>query len=419
MPESRAKKPQRTLERVTQLSTGATITSDQLLAADDDQYQAIRRAATAARREKTAAFVCEECGFPAYAPLEPRTRLPFWRHNKGAPRDCPWWTGDPATIDERSASQFQGAQESPLHHWLKHQVGDMLALDPQIVSGSLLIDEYLKTESGRRRPDVRAHLGERKLAFEIQLSSTQLPIIDSREHFYEQEGFHLLWLTWKFEPVPRRLMLTSFKDIFYSHNKNLFSLDDEVLAQARSEGRFLIRAYWENGRDWESRVFSLDELSWPASGLPYAVTAWHVDFLRRWRGAIEDGRMPSESRRALLTELIGYLGLSESTWRNFDDLQMAPLINLLLSFSEGRPIGSKQSNLVEMLNTFFHIHERRPYARLVTRIAKVTGHRSALEKDSVAQKLKAAMSLTQAGQTSLAGQVAWALFPELLLRPEP
>lgn len=419
MSESRSRKPQRTLARVTHLVTGQTITSDDLLAFNPDRYQAIRREATAARREGNAAFVCERCGHPVYAPLEPRTRLPFWKHRKGSPQTCPWWTGDPGTVEQHSANQFQGAQESPLHHWLKYQVGEILEADPRTVVGTVLIDEYLRTEAGRRRPDVRAEHGGRKFAFEIQLSSTQLPIIDSREHFYHQEGFNLIWLTWKFEPTPRRLMLQAFVDIFYSHNKNLFSMDDEVLECARAERRFLLRAWWEANNVWESKIVSLDELSWLPSGLPYAVAPWHSDFLARWEASIFDGRMPYEARRALLAEVATKVGLPDDTWRALDDLHIGPLISLLLSLKHARPIGTRQANIVEMLNTFFHGHERCPYQRLVESVARVSGHGLALARPSVAAKLKAASRTRQVGQSSVPGRIAVALFPDLLLQELP
>ncbi|MBA4806905.1 DUF6035 family protein [Brevundimonas sp.] len=412
------RKPQRTLERATDLSTGATLSSDDLLAIDPDRYQRIRRNAAAARREGGAAYVCEMCGHAVYAPKEARTLLPYWRHHKGAPTTCPWWTGDPATVDQRSAAQFQGAQESPLHSWLKHQVGAVLALDPATETGSIHIDEYLKGETGSRRPDVRAVNGSRKLAFEIQLSSTQLPIIDSREHFYGREGYHLIWLTWKFQAVPRRLMLTAFLDIFYSHNKNLFSLDEEVLARAREEGRFLVRCHWEEGREWRSTILPLADLTWPASGLPYGVSPWRVDFLRRWCEAVEDGRLPWQARQDLLAELIEHLALPDMAPRDLDDLQIPVLISMILSLELGRPVASKQSNLVEMLNTFFsNSAERHKFAGLIRRVAGATNQGVALEKQSVARKLRASLTSPQITQGSVEGRIVHRLFPEILLRP--
>lgn len=411
------RKPQRTLERVTDLSTGATITSDDLLAIDPDRYQRIRRNAAAARREGSAAYVCERCGHGVYAPKEARTRLPYWRHHKGVPTSCPWWTGDPATVDQRSAAQFQGAQESPLHSWLKHQVGDVLAIDPATQPGSIHIDEYLKGETGSRRPDVRAISGGRNLAVEIQLSSTQLPIIDSREHFYSREGYHLLWLTWKFQEVPRRLMLTAFLDIFYSHNKNLFSLDEEVLARSMAEGRFLVRCHWEEGREWRSEIFPLSELQWPASGLPYAVAPWNIDFLLRWRDAVVEGHLPWQARQDLLEELIARIALSDVQPRDLDTLQIPVLISMILSLELGNPVATKQSNLVEMLNTFFsNSEERHKFAGLIRRVAGATNQLTALQKPSVSRKLRASLTSSQITQRSVEGRIVHALFPDILLR---
>jgi hypothetical protein len=62
-----------------------TISSDDLLEASPDRYQEIRRSATKARNNGNVAYVCEKCGYPVYAPREPKTRLPFWKHHKNAP----------------------------------------------------------------------------------------------------------------------------------------------------------------------------------------------------------------------------------------------------------------------------------------------------------------------------------------------
>ncbi len=411
------RKPQRTIKRVTDLATGKAITSDDLLNADPDRYQAIRRACVAARREGVAAFTCERCGHAVYAPRSPNTRLPLWRHHRGAPEACPWWTGIPGTVDERSAGQFQGAQESPLHQWLKHVVGDVLNGDPQTHPGSVSVDAYVIGESNRRRPDVFAVHAERKIAVEIQLSTTQLPIIDAREHFYGREGVHLIWVTWNFEPVERSRLRTAFEDIFYSHNKNIFSLDEDVLAQARSEGRFLLRVYWQEEGMWVAGVFGLNELTWQESGLPYAKAPplpWHLDFLQRWEAGTDSGGTAWEVRRPLLEELIDRLELSSATVASLDTAQIGPLINTVRSIIAGRPVATRQTRLSEVLNTFFHLTERQPYARMIVRVVEATGHEALLQRPSTKAKLATALRCPQAGQRSIAGRIVLALFPDLL-----
>lgn len=278
--------PHRTLMRAIDLSRMTAITSDDLLNADPDRYQEIRRSATRARNKGKAAYVCEKCGYPVYAPREPVTRLPYWKHHKNAPKNCPWWTGNPSKIDEVNARQFQGAQESILHLTLKSVIKEILLLDPNTEKDSVKIEEYLIDDEGRRRPDIQATYAGRPIAIEIQLATTQIPIIVGREDFYARNNRSLLWITWQFDDqVERSKMRTAFEDIFYSHNQNLFSLDTEVIKEAKNRKSFLVRAFWENGiTAWESSIYSLLELNWPDSGLPYAVAPalpWHLDWRQR------------------------------------------------------------------------------------------------------------------------------------------
>src|SRR6266545_3454092 len=107
--------PRRTIKRVVDLSSMHSITSDSLIAMNGDDYQVLRRAATRARLDRKARYVCAKCGHAVYAPREARTGQPYWKHHPGASQSCPWWTGTPVSVDTISAQQFDGAQESPLH----------------------------------------------------------------------------------------------------------------------------------------------------------------------------------------------------------------------------------------------------------------------------------------------------------------
>ncbi|MER9295352.1 competence protein CoiA [Mesorhizobium sp. M0621] len=407
---------QRTLKRVVDLRTMQTISSDELMAADPDRYHEIRRTATRARNEKTNVFVCENCGYAVYAPREPRTRLPYWRHRKGAPRDCPWWTGDPSSLDEVNASQFQGAQESPLHLKIKNTIAELMKADPLTEVGSVVIDEYLVTGDGRRRPDVRAIYAGKPIAVEVQLATTQMPIIDARENFYEREGRHLIWLTWNFLPVERSRMLTAFEDIFYSHNKNLFSFDEEVLAASMADGGARVRAFWEGGAGWESKVIRLTELTWPATGLPFAVAPrppWHEDFRSRWLAATSENGTRYPDRIHLLDELAGKLNLEGVNGTALSEADFESLLNCVLSFVLKLPIGSRQRNLVEVINTFLAGSRRHGFARVMRKVVVSTGEGELLERTSVREKFAKAEQELQDGPETVTGRIALMLFPEL------
>lgn len=413
---------QRTLKRAIRLRDMTVISSDDLLRVDPDGYQEIRRSATRARNEGQPAFVCDHCGFAVYAPREPKTRLPFWRHHKGAPRSCPWWTGEPGSTDDVSASQFQGAQESPLHLRVKHLVAELLLADPRIEPGSVVVDEYVVCGESRRRPDVRAIYDGKPIAIEIQLATTQIPIIVAREDFYRREGRHLIWLTWNFVPVERAHLLTAFEDIFYSHNKNLFSLDDAVVSESRERGAFLVRAFWEHGDGWNSKIMTLPDLEWPPSGLPYAVAPpppWHGAFRARWLVATTAHGTPWTARKELYGELAEKLGDDSIDASMLEEADVGALLNAMLSFVEGKPVGSAQRNLTEVINTFLASERRFRFARIMRKVITVTGVSDILDKPSVAAKFSRAMDEAQDGPESLTGRVGLLLFSELFEKRRP
>jgi len=151
-----AQSAQRTLKKVVDLHVMRSITSDRLLSMSRDEYHEVRRAATRARIDRSPRYVCAQCGHATYAPREGRTGQPYWKHHLGAPEDCPWWTGTPSRVDDVNARQFQGVQESPLHAAIKNTIGELLRDDVRTDAGSVVVDEYLIAEDGRRRPDVRA-----------------------------------------------------------------------------------------------------------------------------------------------------------------------------------------------------------------------------------------------------------------------
>lgn len=406
----------RTLKRAIDLETMLTISSDALMAMPKDDYQVVRRLATRARLDRRPRYVCGLCGHAVYAPREGRTGQPYWKHHPGAPEGCLWWTGMPSGVDVVSARQFDGAQESPLHAKIKNIVGELLTTDRRTKPGSVVVDEYLITEGGRRRPDVRAVYDETPVVVEVQLATTQIPIIIQREDFYDSEAYRLLWLTWNFDPpATNGRLLSSFEDIFYSHNKNLFSMDNETVQLSRQRNEVILRAFWVRENLWQSKLVGLHELNWLSSGRAFAVAPephWHEDFLARWRAATGEHGTPRPERGALLAELACKLSLIDVDDRTLEEADIDSLINCLLSLLDGHPVGSRQKNLVEVLNTFLNVERRYRFARLVRRFAELADRKEILETKSVQRKLEVALNEKQDDPQSLTGRIALALFPE-------
>jgi hypothetical protein len=320
-------------------------------------------------------------------------------------------------VDVVSARQFDGSQESPLHAKIKNIVGELLTADRRTKPESVVVDAYLITEGGRRRPDVRAVYDEAPVVVEVQLATTQIPIIIQREDFYGSEAYRLLWLTWNFEPpATNGRLLSSFEDIFYSHNKNLFSMDNETVQLSRQRNEVILRAFWVRENSWQSKLVGLHGLSWLSSGRAFAVAPelhWHEDFLARWRGATGEHGTPRPERGTLLAELTDKLSLIGIDDRALEEADIDSLINCLLSLLDGHPVGSRQKNLVEVLNTFLNVERRHRFARLIRRFGELAGRKDISETKSVQGKLAVALKAEQDDPQSWAGRIALALFPEV------
>ena len=400
----------RTLKSATRLRDMRPLTSDDLLAMPESDYFALRHEVTRAHRRGEALYACALCGHSVYAPLVPSTQKPFWRHHAGAPADCPWWTGDPMGVDRVSALQFRGAQESPLHLRVKAIVARMLEADPATEPGSVVVDRYLEGVEGRRRPDVRATVSGRPLTFEIQLATTQVPIIVAREDFYARERRSLLWLTWAFDPS--RFIPASFKDILHSHNGTLFSLDEEVLTAAERSGNFTLKAFRRVADDgWSAELCELTDLVWPTHGLahlPDRELAWILEFRRRWATSRRpDGTEPPEEA-GLVSELLAVTPAPEVSRRD-----VASVLDFLASVHEGKPIASAQRNLRALLHTFLEPDRRRRYARLARYALASCKRQDVLDDFKVAGKLSARMRENeQETRDGPMGRVVLFLYPE-------
>lgn len=403
--------PKRTLKEAIDLDTMSRITSDALLSGGTDYYHQIRHQATGRHLEENHRYTCAQCGHWVFVSM--RNKQPLWQHYKGAPQDCPWWTGAPDTIDQVSASQFQGQQESPLHWKLKHLIAELLRADP--TCRDTKVEEIIRGENGRRKPDVQTLYGDRKTAFEIQLATTQIPIILEREMFYQREKMSLIWLTWQFEEVLFNDIQQSFKDVYYRHQKNIFSLDDETIELSRAKNALMIRAHTFNEKKqaWEQKVVGLADLAWPPTGLPYFfVNSWEASFRKKWLKKVTPDGMQWADQDALLRE-----AALQTTWGdiNFDQVDvgdLSRLVNAILSLEKGEPIGTREMNLFGYSNSFLSATSRHRYANIFEWWVRALGCAGVIEKETVQQKLNVAKQAPQLEKSSLDAEIIRVVFKD-------
>lgn len=280
------------LKSVIDLRTMTTITVEDLRAADFVRYNEIRRQASKAWRDQERRYVCSQCGHYVYAPSDTHKRR-HWSHYSRAPQDCPWWTGMPDNPNDVSARQFHGNQEGTLHFNIKHLVARLLEADPnaECIEVEKYIIEEKKADDGiahRRKPDVSALYAGSRTAFEVQLATTQLPLILAKEEFYARNDMRLVWLTWEFQERPLGEIKQAFADIYCTPEQNIFSLDARVIERSQDEGVLHLRAHAFRDGSWKNEIVPLHAVSWNESGLPYYFSkppGWEDVFRERWIAA--------------------------------------------------------------------------------------------------------------------------------------
>ncbi|WP_222872650.1 hypothetical protein [Hankyongella ginsenosidimutans] len=94
-----------------------------------------------------------------------------------------------------------------------------------------------------------------------------------------------------------------------------------------------------------------------------------------------------------------------------EEVDMGALLNAIMSFVEGKPVGSAQRNLSEVINTFLSSERRHRFARIMRKVISVTTEPEILDKPSVVTKFARAMEDAQDAPDSMVGKAALLLFP--------
>ncbi|WP_454655544.1 DUF7830 domain-containing protein [Bosea beijingensis] len=121
-------------------------------------------------------FQCAWCSTPAYIVASSQKRF-FFRHIE-EDGSCAARTREALSAEEILARKYQGQREGEPHKRIKSLIERSLAADPTFSSVALEKTwRAARDPKARRQPDVQAVCGERRLAFEAQLSTTFLSVV--------------------------------------------------------------------------------------------------------------------------------------------------------------------------------------------------------------------------------------------------
>lgn len=139
------------------------------------------------------------------------------------------------------ARKFGLNKEGALHKAFKEWVRDSLDADLAFSDTRLEARWWDMGGVKWRQPDVQTTFEGRRVAFEVQLSTTFVHVIAERMRFYRENEGRLLWL---FKDLDVNEFRLAEGDIFYANNRNAFRVTPQTLERSRHEGRFMLECVW-------------------------------------------------------------------------------------------------------------------------------------------------------------------------------
>jgi Family of unknown function (DUF6035) len=257
--------------------TAANIAVAGLLHPDSNDISALRNRIQQERKKSSNRYVCGFCKDPVYVSNSQGT--PHFAHYASSGLICPWHTISSQKLRDISAQRFQGRQVSDLHVRLVLAIENFLLRSPVVSNVGSPDQTYFGAfNTGHRYPDLRANYCGHDLVFEVQLSSTYLPVISDREDFYRKNRAFLIWVFHDFKGTIGR---QTEKDILALRSRQVFELDDEAIKLSLDADKLMVKCHWQaseivDGKAnwcWKEKFISLDELKFD----DYLIEARFVD----------------------------------------------------------------------------------------------------------------------------------------------
>lgn len=161
--------------------------------------------------------------------------------------DCPIKTTSKYSKLDINRMKYRGVPESRLHIELKENIAKGLRLNQQ-TKGQVTevnVEQVIRSldEIQWKKPDINAVFNEQRIAIELQLSTTWLDVIVSRQHFYKERGIFILWVFNIFEASDDFRKLTQ-SDIIYTNNYNAFVLDPNAIERIAEKKDLVLQCYY-------------------------------------------------------------------------------------------------------------------------------------------------------------------------------
>jgi len=238
----------RTIEEVLDVETGEIIKSDIFFQKPESEIIAFRR-----RLQEAIAgfelpkFRCAYCNqlLKLSGKATRRGQISFFSHLYDS-EDCEIKTNGELSKEEIEARKYSNIQESERHIKLKNQLAVYLKSTPDV--SNVEIEKRITSETPYlywRRPDVYAEYNEKRIVFELQLSTTFLSVIIERDIFYRFNNTFIIWV-FNFSDNQEYVNFQNLmiKDIYYANKRNAFVLDERAQELSEDTGELHLLCIW-------------------------------------------------------------------------------------------------------------------------------------------------------------------------------
>ena len=317
-------------------------------------------------------WVCPICKSPLLLSGRPNGSM-YVRHPPNTDNDCELKSSRHPPQDVLDAIRFNGQKESREHIDMKTEIARLLLMTPGV--SDVDVEKVVKGVGLRsfRRPDVKANFSGQGIAFEVQLSSTYLTVINSRIDFYRERKE---WVLWVFKSIDGAGGRYVEKDVFYNNNCNVFQLDQEAIARSAKEKELYLKCHY--GRPIFERtkmVLSIRSRLVPLREIIFCPITYNVFWFDhdRIRQGIDIRLMQSASIQYDIQRFLSLWEAYNGDHKNFDKKMWLRLfqsrglirksepflpkgvewvINIILSLRHNRYVGTKYDSWIEIANMF-------------------------------------------------------------------
>lgn len=349
----------RTIIDLLNLDTEKAESALNLLSQSEELIFKLRREVEERIQAKNPVYACNSCGQPVVVRshrLQHDGKHTFYFKHLHSSGDCPIKTDSTHTKDEIRCMQYNGAKESLAHIELKHYLAEQLRKDGRFTE--VKVEEVIKGTGcwsrKWKKPDISALFNGKPIVFEIQLSTTFLDVIVSREVFYLNEGMSIFWIFKNLNPESSR---ATEKDVFFNNKSNALSINERSKELSLNDGRLVFTGHFKKPyfdpktntieEIWDEIPVKFDDIKFdPLTHKPYFISfdAQHVQVIEEQREAkirepiksfeniVLQHNTDYESRKEWASKLVA-IGLYD---QNDFDWRFLNFIKALLSVRDGK-----------------------------------------------------------------------------------